>query len=66
MSILETLLQGLKLDKKTQNVYDGNFFTVMSGSYRIAVVAIYSHRYTYPLTVNEEITVKPWRWTFHV
>jgi len=47
------------VDKKGSNVNDGRYFTVNLGSYRITVVPMYRHRYTYPFTVTKEITVKP-------
>lgn len=58
MSTFGVLESPAKLDKNDEKVFDGNFFTVKSGSYRITVVAIYSHRYTDPITAKEKITVK--------
>jgi hypothetical protein len=35
----------------------------IDGNYRITVVPMYRHRYTYPFTVTKEITVKPMEMT---
>jgi hypothetical protein len=58
MSTIEVLKDLQKLDKNDDFVLTVNNLPSYDGSYRITVVAIYSHRYTCPITNKVKITVK--------